>query len=516
MRRSPTFILTLMVLAVVQSSFADTILRLSRDELRDKIRGAWAAQMIGVAYGAPTEFKSNGKIIEGEITGLPLSNAIDQDDLYVEMTFAHVMDTIGLDATTEDYGEAFRNTKYRLWHANAGARRNLNRGIKAPMSGHPVYNIHADDIDFQIEADFIGVMCPGLPQASNMYCDRVGRVMNYGDGLYGGMFVCGMYSAAYFEQDPRKVVEAGLGCIPAESPYAKVVRDVLAWSEGESDWRAVWRKVEDKWNKEDVCPEGAHRPFNIDAKINGAYIAIGLLYGEGDWFKTMDISTRCGQDSDCNPASALGVLGAMLGFDKLPENDKEALAELADTKFSHTVYSFNDIVDSTEARALEVIRRAGGKVSETQVEIPVQPPEPPELELWNFGVPVKVLGVEGTAWQWRGDWTDSQDHHRLPVKETNFPGSETTLTFSGTGVALAGQLTEEGGKADIYIDGKKAELVADAYIVPNTIDRDLWRIFGLTPGEHTLRLVVREDADQRSQGRKVTLSRAVVYQTEAE
>ena len=58
------------------------------------------------------------------------------------------------------------------------------------MSGHPKYNLHADDIDFQIEADFIGIMCPGLPQASNKYCDRVGRVMNYGDGLYGGMFVC--------------------------------------------------------------------------------------------------------------------------------------------------------------------------------------------------------------------------------------------------------------------------------------------------------------------------------------
>ena len=92
----------------------------------------------------------------------------------------------------------------------------LNQGIKAPLSGHPKYNFHANDIDFQIEADFIGLMCPGLPRESNKYCDRVGRVMNYGDGLYGGMFVCGMYSAAFFESDPRKVVEAGLACIPRE------------------------------------------------------------------------------------------------------------------------------------------------------------------------------------------------------------------------------------------------------------------------------------------------------------
>ena len=92
------------------------------------------------------------------------------------------------------------------------------------MSGHPDYNIHANDIDFQIESDFIGLMCPGLPQASNRFADRVGRVMNYGDGLYGGMLFGAMYAAAYFESDPRKVVETGLACIPAKSACARLIR----------------------------------------------------------------------------------------------------------------------------------------------------------------------------------------------------------------------------------------------------------------------------------------------------
>lgn len=502
--------LLLATLSIARLVNAAQVRHLSRDELRDRIRGAWAAQMIGVAYGAPTEFKSLGKILEGEIQGFPLANAIDQDDLYVEMTFAHVMDTIGLDATTADYGEAFKNTKYKLWHANAAARRNLNRGISAPMSGHPKYNLHADDIDFQIEADFIGIMCPGLPQASNLYCERVGRVMNYGDGLYGGMFVCGMYSAAYFDTDPRKVVEAGLACIPAESPYAQLISDVLAWSANEPDWRHVWQQVQDKWDKHDVCPDGAHRAFNIDAKINGAYIAIGLLYGQRDWQQTMEIATRCGQDSDCNPASALGVLGAMLGYNQLPEHDKAEIAKLADTKFSHTEYSFNDIVKSTEARALEVIRQAGGTVSDAAVAVPLQAPKPPKLELWNFGIPTKVVRAEDPAWRWQGDWVDGRDHHNLRVKETESAGSEATLTFNGTGLALVGQLTQNGGRADVYVDGVKNELLADAYIVPNTIDRDLWRVYGLPRGQHTLRLVVREDTDERSTGRKVIISRAVV------
>ena len=95
-----------------------------------------------------------------------VENSIHQDDLYVEMTFSKVMDTVGLGATTEQYGEMFKDSKYSLWHANAAARRVLNQGIKAPWSGHPKYNMHADDIDFQIEADFIGSDVPGACRAS--------------------------------------------------------------------------------------------------------------------------------------------------------------------------------------------------------------------------------------------------------------------------------------------------------------------------------------------------------------
>lgn len=500
---------------VLVSCFASTNVaetrKLSREVLRDKIRGAWAAQMIGVSYGAPTEFRTLGKINEGPIKGDELSNSINQDDLYVEMTFAHVMDTIGLDAQCADYGEAFKNSKYPLWHANAAARRNLNRGISAPMSGEPKYNLHADDIDFQIEADFIGIMCPGLPLESNKYCDRVGRVMNYGDGLYGGMFIAGMYCAAYFEDDPRKVVEAGVACIPADSPYAKTINDVLAWSKDEPDWKKVWQQLEKKWDRDDVCPDGVNQPFNIDAKLNGAYVAMGLLYGARDWQKTMEIATRCGQDSDCNPASALGVLGAILGYDKLRDEDKDALAKFADTKFSHTDYSFNDITKSTEARALKVIEQVGGKVSEKEVTIPIQTPEAPPLELANFGVPVKAWRVEDSAWEWKGNWTAIFDRRQLTAKETDTPGSEAILKFNGTGIGLCGNLSEHGGRADVYLDGKKTDLLADAYIVPNTSDVDLWRMHGLSPGEHTLRFVVRGDADPRSSGKKLMLTRAIVY-----
>ncbi len=475
---------------------------LPRAALVDKIRGGWAGQMIGVSYGAPTEFQSNGKIGEWDLkwSDEMLQNTLQQDDLYVEMTFAKVMDDLGLDATCAQYGEAFKNSKYHLWHANAGARRVLGQGIQAPDSGHPKYNFHANDIDFQIEADFIGIMCPGMPREVIRYCDRVGRVMNYGDGLYGGMFVCGMYSAAYFETDPRKVTEAGLACIPAQSEYGRLIRDLLAWHQQyPNDWRRVWQLVQDKWDKNDACPDGALAPFNIDAKLNGAYIAFGLLFGNGDFEKTMEISTRCGQDSDCNPSSAAGVLGVVLGYDRIPEKFRAGIPGLADKKFSYTDYSFNDIVKSTETRALEVIRGAGGKVTDTQVVIPYRAPKAPRLEQWSPGIPDRRIDTADASWSWKGNWVDDKG-----AKVSQSAGNEATLKFNGVAVAVTGALTQQGGRAEVYLDGKKVGM-ADAYIVENTHDNVLWNVYGLKPGEHTVRFVTR------SKGRQVSIQGAVIY-----
>ena len=489
---------------------------LSRQVLEDKIRGGWAGQMIGVSFGAPTEFRSNGKINEGEIKWKPerVSNSIVQDDLYVEMTFTEVMDRVGLNATSEQYGEAFRDSKYNLWHANAGARRLLSQGIKAPWSGNPKYNVHANDIDFQIESDFIGMMTPGLPQEANKYADRVGHVMNYGDGVYGGMFFAGMYAAAFFENDPRKVVETGLASIPAQSGYAQAIRDVLNWSaQHPDDWKQTWQLLEDKWDKNDVCPDGALNSFNIDARLNGAYVALGLLYGKGDFTKTLDVSTRAGQDSDCNPSSAGGILGVMIGYSRIPDEWKAGVTGIADKKFDYTNYSFNSITESTIRRALKVIEMAGGKVTDAEVIIPHQEPRAWKLEQWNPGVPDKIIGFDDAAWGWKGAWVDEtagKDKKNVVGKAANSAGAEVSLDFNGVALALMGPLSQEGGRADIYLDGKKARQL-DAFIIERTHDDVLWHVYGLKPGAHTIRIVMRADADARSKGRRIVIRRAVIY-----
>jgi len=86
-----------------------------------------------------------------------------------------------------------------------------------------------------------------------------------------------------------------------------------------------------------------------------------------------------------------------------------------------------------------------------------------------------------------------------------------TLAFEGTGVAVVGTMTQEGGRADVWLDGQKQEQQLDAWIPERTYDNDYWHVTGLASGRHTLRLVVRGDTDARSKGHKVAIERAIVY-----
>jgi hypothetical protein len=366
-------------------------------EFRDKMTAAWIGQMAGVGWGGPTEFKYKGTIIPAD--KMPawqpaMVNQFRQDDIYVEMTFLRTLELYGFECSIRQAGIDFANSGYPLWHANRGGRDALRSGIAPPDSGHPQFNKHADDIDYQIEADFSGIIAPGLPNLVVELGEKFGRLMNYGDGLYGGQFVGGMYAEAYFEDDPVKLVEAGLKCIPEKSQYAEAVRDVLAWYRADpDDWEKTWDKLNRKYHvnadyRRASC-SGAGSDFNIDAKLNGAYIVMGLLYGKCHLDQTIVISTRCGQDSDCNPSSAAGVLFATVGMSKLPDRFTSALDRTS--VFSHTAYSFSRLVEVCEQLTRQAVVRGGGRIEkqtngEEVLVIPVRAVKPSPLEqCWEPG-----------------------------------------------------------------------------------------------------------------------------------
>ena len=390
-RKINSAIFVLIIILLSSCSSKSDFRRIPVEEYRSKMKAGWLGQMAGVGWGAPTEFNFNAMIIPEDQVPRWNPNMINQhyqDDIYVEMTFLKTLEDHGFDVSIRQAGIDFANSQYMLWHANFYGRENLRSGIAPPYSGHPEYNAHADDIDYQIEADYSGLIAPGMPQTVIDLGEKFGRLMNYGDGLYGGQFVGAMYAEAFFETDITKIIEAGLACIPAESQYAEAIRDVVRWhGDNPGDWQKTWQQIEDKYNlnhdyRKFSC-SGVSHEFNIDAKINGAYIVMGLLYGEGDMDQTIIISMRCGQDSDCNPSNAAGILATSLGMENLSEQYKTGIDDT--TKFSFTAYDFPSLLNVCEALSKDALVRAGGRIEKNaegieEYVIPVRIPVVGPLE----------------------------------------------------------------------------------------------------------------------------------------
>lgn len=519
-------ILSLTVLLVIASSCknsTDDFRTISPEILKDKIAGGWAGKMIGVTYGAPTEFSAQGKIYEDSINWKPsdIRGSMWQDDIYVQLTFLMSMDKYGLEAPAKKYQEMFAKAGYPLWHANMQARKNYYDSIFAPLSGSPEYNIHADDIDFQIEADYIGFMCPGMPKTASGIADKIGRIMNYGDGVYGGIFIAALYSEAYFESDIKEIIEKALLSIPEGSDYSKIVKDVIKLhKQYPSDWKAAWEELEDKWGEVDIC--GAGSTFNIDAKLNGAYIVMGLLYGEGDPVKTLEITTRCGQDSDCNPSNAMAVLGVINGFSGLPEEMQKGVTSISDSIFINTTYSFNSAVASTYKYALDLIARDGGKVSDRSIMVKTQVPEAADLEVAFRDVVYdrRISVFDDNGWSFKGKWQTFEIRNRRnnQVRKQSMyaemPGDELQITFSGTGISLEGNWYKDGGKADIYVDGLLHRSIDTYYDFANQQHTaSVWHVLNLQPGDHTVRVAIKGDKRPESSGTRVYITSAVIFRT---
>lgn len=403
--------------------------QLPMDVYKDKVAGGWLGQAIGVLFGQWTEAKWQTSIVPFDLDDWyraktppkALSDKTaafkdymgkrivmepyysdwknwekwtpdkmsDQDDLYIEFMFLYSIMKYGIDVSATEIAEDW--IKYlapnRVWGANKSAYLNFRKGIWPPLSGLPKNSTtEGDAIDYQIECDLFGLISPGLPRVSNAWGEKVGHIMNYGDGVYGGMAISAMYGAAFFESNPRKLVEYSLKAIPSESGYAKMIQDVLDVSQKYPNWQDAWKVIKQKWGMKDGKPI-----YRLDVRINGAFVYIGLLYGGGDFWKSMNIAMRCGVDSDCNASSVAGILGVVLGMKGIPE--KWAILRnlpidnisIPDKEIYSNPIKWDDILNATVDAGKWNILENGGYLSKGIFYIPYQTPSasPLEQSIWG-------------------------------------------------------------------------------------------------------------------------------------
>ena len=509
------------LLAGCNHNSADVTVSIDRATMADKVKGAWAGKMIGVMYGRPMEFACNDRMYTDSIKWSPenVVGSLNEDDIYGQMCFMSTIERLGLDAPVDSLAHDFAYAGFDLCHANLQGRKNYLDGLRGNEISTPANNIHCDDIDFQIECDFIGFINPCMPLSSDSLCERVGAIMSAGDGLYAGMYVSALHALAYDCSDIDSLVVKALDAIPSESEYAAVIRAVIdCYRANPDDWTAAWNMLNDRWAPYDVCTP--YLPFNIDAKLNGAYIVTGLLYGGGDWTRTMNITVGCGQDTDCNTSNAAAVLGIINGYDAIPDQFKSHIPAIADDLFVHTDYSFNKAVDVTLDLMAQSIGRNGGQVTDTHYIIKIQQPAAPEYVPGHGSLRVReVIPVaEPERWNFSGQWVEWAygEGDFDPYKVSTTPGDRLDMEFDGTGISILGSWNTDGGRARATIDGTVVRDV-DTYYVREAGKWQgnrayLFFVTGLPDGHHTLSFENLPERNPASTGNKLYIERVLVYE----
>ena len=344
----------------------------------EQVYAALLGKVIGVQYGGPIEGWTDSRIWEtyGELTGYVKHYHYfrPDDDLSGPMVFIRALEdfTPTEDLTPQDIGNTWLNYlgdgHCTLWWGGYGvstehtAYLNLANGIRAPRSGSIEQNglIVAEQIGGQIFIDNWGLVCPGDPEKAARYARKAASVSHDGNGIYGGMFVAGIEAAAFVEKDTKKLLEVGLSLIPADSTYAQVVRDVVAWSREYPDWRDCFEQVKAQYGY-DKYGGGCH------IIPNAAVVVMALAYSYDDFSRALHICNMAGWDTDCNVGNVGCIMGLVAGLPGIHNAEMDWFSDVNDHVLASLVLGSECILDIPNA-ALKVsnLGRAVAGIDERQ------------------------------------------------------------------------------------------------------------------------------------------------------
>lgn len=293
----------------------------------EKTYAGWLGKLIGVRYGAPTEGASFEQLRQyyGELDGyiLDYKDFAADDDSNGPMFFLRALEDSGkgADITPVDMSMAWLNyPSYEhgfYWWGGYGnstehtAYLNLQNGIPAPRSGSVEQNgaMVAEQIGGQIFIDTWGLVAPNNTKLASDLAGKMASVSHGGNGMYGGMFIAACISAAYTETDIEKVIEKALATIPEDCDYAVVTRDVMRfYHENPDDWeKCFWHIRNNYWQE--------RFPGPCHIMPNSALMVMGMMYGQGDFDKTLNITHMGGWDTDCTVGNIGAIMGTFVGLE---------------------------------------------------------------------------------------------------------------------------------------------------------------------------------------------------------
>ena len=309
------------------------------DRLEDRIRGAWLGRICGCLLGKPVEGMRTPDMHEllKNSDNFPLKRYMTRPDLektprllerwakrtwadcldgcapadddtnYTVMAAVGIVGKYGRDFTSDDVATAWMDCQPKNAYCTAERRafRNFVIGIRPPRSA-TYKNPDREYIGAQIRGDYFGYINPGDPETAAEMAWRDARISHVKNGVYGEMFVAAMLAAAAATDDVEAVVKAGLGEIPAKCRLAEGVRTVCADFKGGLSEDACFAAIAGRWDE--------FKGYDwVHTISNAEIVTAALLYGGGDYGKSICRAVQTGFDTDCNGATVGSIVGMMRG-----------------------------------------------------------------------------------------------------------------------------------------------------------------------------------------------------------
>lgn len=354
---------------------------LDEEILLDKIYGGWIGRASGCLLGKPVEkysreiikiiLSSSGQwpleyFISGEKVPEDLKSLYpwnkhsgveslcenivcmpEDDDLNYTMLNLHVAEKFGKDFTTENVAESWLEfiPVLSTFTAERVAYINLLNQI-SPLKSALVCNPYRKWIGALIRADLWGWVSYGNPIMAAELAWKDAALSHINEGILGEVFVAGMLSMSFYENDINHLIKNSMKLIPQESKIYEALDFALDVSTGENEWEIILDKLHQKY-------EYLHWVHVIN---NTALITASLIWGKGEYAKSICAAVMGGWDTDSNAATVGSVLGVINGYKKLPLKWTEPLNNKIRSSMKGFDYSEFDLLAKRTLNVAKKIR----------------------------------------------------------------------------------------------------------------------------------------------------------------
>lgn len=294
-------------------------MKLNYETYLDKVKGCFTGKNIGGTMGGPYEGLREMNDVKGFKTqkGEPLPN----DDLDLQLVWLEALEDQGpKHVDSETLGEYWLSFITPYWNEYGIAKNNMRRGLPPSIAGDMPNNLWKHSNGSWIRTEIWACLAPCAVDTAVKYAIEDALVDHgMGEGMEASCFVAALESAAFIVSDINSLIDIGLSKVKPESRFYKTIELVRKEHQKGTDFRMV-RNMVVELNK-DIGDGWFQAPNNV------AFAVIGLLYGEGDFKKSMLTAINCGDDTDCTAATVGSILGILLGDKALPQDWKEYIGD---------------------------------------------------------------------------------------------------------------------------------------------------------------------------------------------